>query len=277
MNAPDFKRFIKLGISLLYFVTRAVVHRALYMLGRPVNQKLVILYYHGVARGERSRFARQMETLQRTACVVPASYRGVLPPGRKHVAITFDDAFVSVRENAIPELLVRSFHSTIFVPTGFLGRCPGWAMRDEEQARNEVVMTVDQLRELPSDWVTLGSHGSMHVLLSQAQPDRAREEIEGSRQELQHLMGREVRLFSFPYGDYDASIVKLCSIAGYDQVFSICPEQIGTDEGGLLRGRVKVDPSDWPIEFFLKVNGAYEWMTKWMTSNTRRWTISKPA
>jgi len=143
-------------------------------------------------------------------------------------------------------------------------------MRDEERARNETVMTVDQLKELPSDLVTLGSHSSMHMLLSHTQLDTAREEIEGSRRELQHVLGREVRLFSFPYGDYDESIVKLCSIAGYDQAFTIYPEQIRTDEAGMLRGRVKVDPSDWPIEFFLKVNGAYEWMTKWMTSNTRR-------
>ena len=138
-------------------------------------------------------------------------------------------------------------------------------------------MTVDQLKELPSDLVTLGSHGSMHVLLSQTQVDKAQEEIEGSRRQLQHLIGREVRLFSFPYGDYDASTVKLCSTAGYDQVFTIRPEQIKTDEAGMLRGRVKVDPSDWPIEFFLKVNGAYEWMTKWMTSNARRSTLSNPA
>jgi peptidoglycan/xylan/chitin deacetylase (PgdA/CDA1 family) len=270
MKAPDFKRFVKLGISLMYFVTSAAMHRALYMIGKPVRQRLVILYYHGVSRDERSRFAHQMETLKRTARVVPASYRGILSAHTRHVAITFDDAFVSVRENAIPELLARSFHSTIFVPTGFLGRHPSWTMRDEERARNETVMTVDQLKELPSDLVTLGSHSSMHMLLSQTQLDTAREEIEGSRRQLQHVLGREVRLFSFPYGDYDESIVKLCSMAGYDQAFTIYPEQIRTDEAGMLRGRVKVDPSDWPIEFFLKVNGAYEWMTKWMTSNTRR-------
>ena len=137
MNTPDFKRFIKLGISLVYFLTRAVVHRILYMMGRPVGRKMVILYYHGVARGERRRFARQMQTLQRTACVVPASYRGALPAGTRHVAITFDDAFVSVSENAIPELLVRSFHSTIFVPTGYVGRQPSWVMRGGESPQRD--------------------------------------------------------------------------------------------------------------------------------------------
>jgi peptidoglycan/xylan/chitin deacetylase (PgdA/CDA1 family) len=273
MNASHLKRLIKLGISLVYFVTSALLRRTLNMIARPTGQTLTILYYHGVARGERSRFARQMETLKRTACVVPASYRGVLPPGKRHVAITFDDAFESVRENAMPELLARSFHSTIFVPTGFLGRRPSWVMREEERARSEMVMTADQLSEFPSDLVTLGSHGSMHVHLSQTQPDRAKEEIEGSRRELEHLIGREVRLFSFPYGDHDASSVELCAIAGYEQAFTIRPEQIKTDETGMLRGRVKVDPSDWPIEFFLKINGAYAWMT----TDARRWTIFNPA
>jgi peptidoglycan/xylan/chitin deacetylase (PgdA/CDA1 family) len=263
MKTPEIKRCLKVGISLVYFVMRVALERTLRLFGRPTKRRLTVLYYHGVSREERARFAKQMETLRRTACVLPAFYQGVLPAGKKHVAITFDDAFVSVYENAMPELFARSLHSTIFVPTNFLGRSPGWMMEDAKQSGGEVVMTVDQLKGLSSELVTLGSHSSTHVHLSQAERGRARDEIERSRQELQRLIGRDVRLFSFPYGDYDAKIVELCRNAGYDHAFTIQPERIETEKSSMLRGRVKVDPTDWPIEFFLKSNGAYTWMTVW--------------
>ena len=269
MKTPEIKRCLKLGISLVYFSMRVAVERALRVVGKPAKCRLTVLYYHGVSREERARFAKQMETLRRTACVLPAFYQGILPAGKMHVAITFDDAFVSIYENAMPELLARSFHSTIFVPTNFLGHVPGWMMEDAKQSGGEVVMTADQLKELSSELVTLGSHSLTHVHLTQMERGRARDEIERSRQELQRLTGRDVRLFSFPYGDYDEKIVKLCRNAGYDYAFTIQPERIETDKRSILRGRVKVDPSDWPIEFFLKSSGAYTWMTLWMASKQR--------
>jgi hypothetical protein len=42
--------------------------------------------------------------------------------------------------------------------------------------------------------------------------------------------------------------------------FQLRPKEVGTTTTELLRGRTKVDPSDGPIEFFLKFNGAYQWM-----------------
>jgi len=89
---------------------------------------------------------------------------------------------------------------------------------------------------------------------------QARREIEDSRHRLAELSGREIREFSFPYGDHDASTVAMCRAAGYETVYSITAEEVDTTSSELLRGRIKVDPSDGPIEFFLKFNGAYQWM-----------------
>jgi peptidoglycan/xylan/chitin deacetylase (PgdA/CDA1 family) len=114
------------------------------------------------------------------------------------------------------------------------------------------------------DSITLGSHSSAHVLLAQTKRERAWEEIEGSRRELEGLIGREIRLFAFPYGDHDPETVKLCKMAGYEQAFTMLPNPVKTESANILRGRVKVHPMDWPIEFFLKFSGAYAWMTWWM-------------
>ena len=122
-------------------------------------------------------------------------------------------------------------------------------------------MSAEQIATLPSSLVALGSHSSTHPHLSRMDPDDARTEIEGSRHNLQSLTAQDIRLFAFPYGDHDASIIELCRVAGYDYVFSITPNPVDTTSSDFVRGRVKVEPFDGSLEFFLKCNGAYAWIS----------------
>ena len=268
MRAPEFRRDLKIAISLVYYAMRAIFRYSLRLAGRPSTQRLTILYYHGVSPEYRLSFARQMDALHRGACILPASYRGELPSGRKCVAITFDDAFTSIAKNALPELARHALHSTIFVPVGWLGRTPGWVMKKSEPALaavvnpelTEIVMSSEQLNALSASLVSLGSHSVTHPSMLELDTKRARREIEDSRHRLAELSGREILEFSFPYGDHDAPTIAMCREAGYETVYSIMAQEVDTTSSELLRGRTKVDPSDGPIEFFLKVNGAYQWM-----------------
>ena len=259
MRRDDVKRLGKLTISLFYFAAGALSRFVYQALGRSPKQRLIILYYHGIPHVWRPNFVRQMELLRRSARVSPAFYRGSLPPGKQTVAITFDDAYVSVAENALPELAERGFHSTIFVPVGSLGSRPTWTMEHRSLDSDEIVMSAERIATLPSSLVTLGSHTSTHPHLSRMDRDDARSEIEGSRSKLQELAAQDIRLFAFPYGDYDASVVELCRHAGYDYVFTTTPHGVDTASANFVRGRVKVEPFDGPLEFFLKYNGAYAW------------------
>ncbi|WP_198026699.1 polysaccharide deacetylase family protein [Bradyrhizobium sp. ARR65] len=245
---------------MVYYGARTLFRYSLRLTGRPSTQRLTILYYHGVSPKHRHSFARQMDALRRSAFVLPASYRGDLPSGKKCVAITFDDAFVSVAENALPELARRSFHSTIFVPVGWMGRTPGWAMKGEAAPElAEVVMAPEQLNALDTSLVALASHSVSHPLMTRLDSKRARRELEESRARLAELSGRKIVDFSFPYGDHDASIVAMCRAAGYETAYSIMAQEVDTTGLEILRGRTKVEPSDGPMEFFLKFDGAYEW------------------
>ena len=256
------KRIAKLAISLVYYIARRFSRFALELTGRSPTRSLIILYYHGIPLAYRSNFARQMESIRRRARVLPASYRGSLPWGGPNVAITFDDAYVSVAENALPELLAREFHSTIFVPVDSLGSRPTWPVEDGSLDVDETVMSAEQIAPLPAPLVMLGSHTCTHPRLSRIDARNAKEEIEGSRLKLQILTAQEVRLLAFPYGDHDASTIELCKAAGYDYVFSVAPDPVDPTNSSFVRGRVKVDPFDWPLEFFLKYHGAYAWISQ---------------
>ena len=260
----EFRRYVKILISLAYFAGRMVLR---FLLGRSFGQRLTVLYYHGISAEDRLAFVRQMDALHRGAQVVPASHRGLLPEGKKCVAITFDDAFVSVAENALPKLAQYAFHSTIFVPVGWLGRAPGWVMNEIEGSIGaggssealEVVMSVEQLQALNASLVSLGSHTMSHPSMPSLSPKQLREELEDSKVRLTQLSKGPILDFSFPYGEYDVSMLADCRAAGYESVYSISSQEIDTMAPDLLRGRTKVDPSDGPLEFFLKFNGAYQW------------------
>jgi len=219
---------------------------------------LVVLCYHDVPAQSRANFARQMEILKRWAVVVPADWTGDGGAALR-CAITFDDALVSTLDNGIPEVTVRGFPCTIFVPMGVLGRAPDWAMEFPYQP-NERVADAARVRALPSQLVTLASHSMSHPFLTRIPQDLACQEVTLSRSQLATLSGQPPHLFAFPYGDFDATVARLCKEAGYQFVFSVASNVIYPHEGRFVRGRITVDADDGPLEFLLKMRGAYRWV-----------------
>lgn len=252
------KNAIKVAISMLWYAGDRLHCGLARVVGRRPDSRLIVLYYHSVAGDARESFARQMQSLSRIATVVPAGHTGPLPGGSHCVAITFDDAFRSVRENAVPELQRRSFPFTIFVPVKFIGQPPGWEM--ESDGSREEVMTRDELRSLP-DLAELGSHTLTHPHLPHVDDARMAEEVGASRPLLAELAESPVRLLAFPYGDYDQRTVAACRAAGYERVFGVDPRPADPLGHDFVRGRIAVEPTDTPFVFGLKARGAFAWMT----------------
>jgi peptidoglycan/xylan/chitin deacetylase (PgdA/CDA1 family) len=83
-------------------------------------------------------------------------------------------------------------------------------------------------------------------------------ELRESREKLQAITGHEVGSFCFPYGAYSEELIPLCREAGYQRVFTCMPAL--ADPSQFVLGRVRVDPTDLPLEFHLKLMGAYRWL-----------------
>jgi peptidoglycan/xylan/chitin deacetylase (PgdA/CDA1 family) len=181
--------------------------------------------------------------------------------GKHYAAITFDDAFQSVVANALPELKKRGIPSILFIVSGAVGLFPPW-LSDQNNGcdSSERIMTAEQLRELPSDLVAIGSHTMTHPRLTSLCEEDAKREIAGSRKQLEGMLRRPVRLFSFPHGEFNESLVGWCREEGYDRVFTTLPTMAFSDSSEYVTGRVWADPTDWNLEFRLKVLGAYRWL-----------------
>lgn len=269
------KRLFKLGVSLAVWgwdKARATVSK---LVGSPRPPACVVLYYHAIPKETRGLFARQMDALLRHAEPIDAASHAPLIAGKRYAAVTFDDGFISVVQNALPELESRRIPATLFVPTGSLGRSPAWVKNPNAPARRETVLTADELKVLSGSRVmAIGSHTVNHPNLLKLEPAQARQELAECKATLEGIIGKEVPLFSFPHGKHNPQLVQQAKELGYRRVFTISPELALASPDEFVTGRTLTDPTDWQLEFTLKVLGAYRWLPA-LSSLKRRWTAGQ--
>lgn len=254
------RRLVKLFLSIFLFWFDYLLDRLLAVLGKQGKGPAVVLYYHSVKPNERERFARQMDDLLKRAKAVPLETCSQSRNGSRRVAITFDDGFTNFVENALPELERRNIPAAIFVPSGLLGGKASWISDIRNRDFNEDVISAGTLKQLANNaLITIGSHCITHPDLLSLTAKQAEAEIFQSKKDLENILEREVGFLSFPHGSFDTVHVELARRSGYKRVFSIMPD-FSPNPSSYIIGRVKAGPSDWSIEFRLKIQGAYRWL-----------------
>jgi peptidoglycan/xylan/chitin deacetylase (PgdA/CDA1 family) len=140
--------------------------------------------------------------------------------GQRTMAVTFDDAFRSVRTLGVPILQQLGVPGTVFVPTDHVGgtpmRWPGidaWTGGPHE--RELVGCTWEELAELADTGWEIGSHTCSHRRLTTLSEHEVRAELVDSKAECEDRLGRRCRSLAYPYGDHDERIVRATRRAGY--------------------------------------------------------------
>lgn len=96
------KRLLKLVISAGFYLLILLRDSVCKMLGGRPHGTCVVLGYHAIPAEVRSRFAWQMDELLNYSTAIAANSRMRLHAGERFTAVTFDDGFLSVVENAVP-------------------------------------------------------------------------------------------------------------------------------------------------------------------------------
>lgn len=220
----------------------------------------IVLYYHSVNKADVIGFTKQMSYLAEKCIVVqPSKIKSAHTDGAEIlVAITFDDAFVSIIENAIPILKEYILPAGIFVPTGNLGSPPCWEMPENYRAKYETVMSRQQIVELDNEGFEIFSHTVSHAMLTELDNGILEAELAKSKRILEDIVGHEVIGISYPYGAINDRIYKATNRAGYKLAFTIEPRIIDSTTDNLKIGRFAVSPRDNLAKFKLKVRGAYQ-------------------
>lgn len=220
---------------------------------------LTILYYHAVRTEDVPNFRAQMEHVAEHAEPVWCNHSQPPKGSKPLVAITFDDAFDSVADNAAPILAEFAIPATVFVPTGWLGQKPGWAMESDYDS-GETVMTMQRLRSLASTQLRLASHSVRHPKLATLSPECQRKELLDSRAFLERHLGTEVDQLAFPYGSFNTDTVAIANELGYRQLYTVIPEAVMPQANSFVRGRTATEPHNNLKLFDAKMRGAYRWM-----------------
>lgn len=253
-------RALKLIISIIFFSFTIAAEKIKKIFGKTVKGTLVVLTYHTVPDNGLEIFEKQMAQLLKTGKPVFADIKSPLPYGMHFIAVTFDDGFVSVGENALPILQKKNIPVTLFIPAGCLGIRPLWVKNDNHIFSKETVMSADQVRKLPKELIKFGSHCMSHPKITKLDIEQAKIELFDSRRSLGDILSYEINMLSFPYDDYNNHIVELAKKAGYSRVFSNTPIFPISKIDTFLMGRILVTMDDWGIEYWLKIRGAYQWL-----------------
>jgi peptidoglycan/xylan/chitin deacetylase (PgdA/CDA1 family) len=159
--------------------------------------------------------------------LVRRGYRGVTfheavhgRKGGKRLAVTFDDAYRSISERALPLLAELGIPGTVFVPTDFAGsdqpmRWPEIeAWTEGPHAPELLCMSWDQLAELADAGWEVGSHTRSHPHLPRLGDDELDAELSESRIECERRLGTCTTL-AYPFGDHDGRVIEAAGRAGY--------------------------------------------------------------
>lgn len=148
--------------------------------------------------------------------IVAALREGKELPERA-VAITIDDAFLSVYTQAWPRLKAAGLPLTLFVATG--------AIDDGGKS----YMTWSQVRELMRQGVTIGSQTETHLHMPLADAETVQSDLARSNARFLDELGIVPKLFAYPYGEASLVVQDAVRAAGFTAAFG--------QHSGVLHGK----------------------------------------
>lgn len=116
--------------------------------------------------------------------------------------VTFDDAYRSIVERALPIMQSFGCPGVVFVPTDYVGRSNDFDRDSREPS--EQICSWDQLATLERAGVSAQSHSASHRAFSDLGPAEMELELRESQRLLEQRLGKTVDMFAFPYGDVGA-------------------------------------------------------------------------
>lgn len=244
---------------------RALLAIALTVLSTAIlaQSHATVLMYHHVATDTPpatsetpARFREQMDYLSKKGFnvlplteIVRRLQSGEALPERA-IAISFDDGYRSVCNEAYPLLKARGWPFTVFVNTEALDR------------KLRPYCSWEQLREMRQHGVTIANHSVTHAHMGNKLPGesaeawekRVREEISIASARIKAETGDDNKLFAYPFGEYSGelkTIVAEIGLIGFGQHSG--PIGKNSDFLALPRFALALDYGT-PANFALRVN-----------------------
>ncbi|EWH11569.1 regulatory protein, LacI [Catenovulum agarivorans DS-2] len=176
-----------------------------------LDNSFVILQYHHVANDTPAvtsvtdeQFIQHLDLIEQLDMNVVDladaidKVRSGEPLPDKSVAITFDDGYKNIANQALPELVKRGWPATVFVNPGLLTQSPSY------------YLTWPELKHWSKQKITIANHGWLHDywVRENAQNNhqwqqKIKQSITDTEQAIIQHIGYSRKLVAYPYGEYD--------------------------------------------------------------------------
>ena len=151
---------------------------------RRQRSRLTVLTYHQVK-----------EPADDCSTVSPAAFSEQM----RHLKAHYD--VVALSEGvAAPILRSLDLPACFFVSTDMIGSTVPFPHDVAQRRPPQEHMSWDDVRELAANGFEIGSHTCSHADMGAVALAQGRNELRGSRERIEHELGRPVSLFAFPYG-----------------------------------------------------------------------------
>ena len=202
-------------------------------------QRIPVLMYHrvGISHNEwesrycipPDQFAKHMRQLAKQgmqACSLTDFFawleqKQALPEGS--FLLTFDDGFMGVYEHAAPVLQELNWPATVFLVSRLIGKRDEWTQIQNPSGATFPLLAKEHIREMRQSGFEFHSHTRLHPDLTTLSEGDLTEELAGSRQDLEDLLGEQVRYLAYPYGRLNEHVLNATRAAGYDAAFATQP------------------------------------------------------
>lgn len=188
-----------------------------------------------------------------------------IPP--KMIILTFDDGYANNYINAFPIISKYSFKAVISVITEYIDKnipfpwINQFLLEDGDDKKLILPLSKKQLKTMNDYGISIASHTRSHRSLSRLDKQDVMKEIMESKKNLEDILGKKVKYFTYPYGswgDYDKEDKRIVKSAGYEAALST---KVGTNniESDIYElRRIPIYNIDGISNFKRKVNGTYD-------------------
>ena len=217
---PRFNRHIQLCVSIMKRLVFCVLGVACVTVTANAADHAVILMYHRFGEDKYPSTNIRLAQFDRHLEILAAEKYTVWPLGKivrylkdgkplpdRTIAITVDDAYLSVFTEAWPRLREHGFPMTLFVATEPI----------DKQRRG--YMSWDQIRTLQAAGVEIGSQTASHPHMHQIDIAESIDEITQSNSRFLDELGMRPDLFAYPYGEYNLAVIDVVKKAGFIAAF----------------------------------------------------------
>jgi peptidoglycan/xylan/chitin deacetylase (PgdA/CDA1 family) len=265
-DRQDHAAALSLGPSLLY-PAKAAFTRARSLAWRArrrdgLGRGLRVLFYHRVSDDRDELAVSPRRFRQQMAYLADEGYRAVgllealeSEGAERLLALTFDDGFRDVAENALPALADHGFRATVFVSTAVVDGTASFSWYAEQPP----VLGWEEIERLDREGTLLfEAHSLTHPNLVALDDDTCRAEIAGSKQVLEEHLGRPVLAFCYPAGAYGERERRFVAEAGFTVATSVEPGLNLPGVDPLELRRTAVESRDALIDFKARLGGAHD-------------------